>query len=135
MSDDLSTLREMYEDAKTKVEASPDYRRMLALRAAIAKMEAPVPTIGAASPPLGKPTIEGLAAAFVRRAGEPKPIREVFDYIHGVRKFPFPKKARVNVVSALSKGKALRSVTWNGEAAWWLAGEPLPKDNSASATK
>ena len=75
-----------------------------------------------------KLTVEGLAVAFVRRAGEPKPLREVFDYIQSIRQFDDPKKARINVVSLLSKGKQLRSVQWKGEHAWWFKNEPLPKE-------
>lgn len=134
--EDLDTLRGLRAELKAKVdavlEATPEYRQMRALEAVIVKMEssgAPVPKALAAPTDY---TVQGLALTFIKRAGEPQPISAIFDYVHGVKKFDDPKKARINVVSLLSKGKKLRSVQWNGSHAWWFANEPLPRQPKAA---
>jgi len=132
---DYVALRELRGHLHTKLMRDvPEYRQLVALDEVIATGEAPgIPGLSAIEPPAPRQTIEGLALAAVRKAGVPLHIDVLLDEIDRVKKFPDRARARINVVSALSKGKAMRSVKWRGEYAWWPQGERLPEETKGSA--
>jgi hypothetical protein len=138
----LDTLRELHAELKAKVDialdAMPEYRQMRALEEVIVKMEtitgSAVQAMKAAASEPATHTVQGMASTVIRRAGEPLPLQRIFEYVDGIKKFPDKKKARVNVVSVLSKGKMLKAVHWRGQHAWWFANEPLPKEQNTGAS-
>jgi hypothetical protein len=62
----------------------------------------------------------------------PVPTSDMVSFIGARRPLgPDPKKARINIQSALSKDNRVQSVPWRGGTAWWYAGRPVPTDETA----
>jgi hypothetical protein len=67
--------------------------------------------------------------------GAPVTTPEMVDFISARRKLVSdPKKARINIQSALSKDERIRSVPWRGGRAWWYANREPPRDESAGSS-
>lgn len=132
---DVAALAELRDRLREKLSREvPEFRQLMALEAVLEPHEKPrLPGIASTEPRPPKSTIEGLALAAVRKAGVPLHIDVVLEAIDRVKKFPDKHRARINVVSALSKGKALASVKWRGAYAWWPTGEKLPDDGKGAS--
>jgi hypothetical protein len=72
-----------------------------------------------------------LADTAMAAAGKPVTTIELMEYISARRPIGDPKKARIVVQSSLSKDERFESIEWRGGRAWWYAGRPVPKENSA----
>lgn len=79
--------------------------------------------IGPATPPT---TTIGIALDAIRQAGEPLTTTDIFTAVNRLKKFANPRKGKINVVSAMSKDRRLKSLIWKGQYAWWPVGDPLP---------
>jgi hypothetical protein len=133
-----SPLIELRDQLRAAVEAKmqqlPEYRQLKALEEMLAGVKPAANQVVIELPSGNAQTVIGLAKAFIAKAGEPKPTREIVPYVDSVKKFGDPKRAKINVVSALSKAKKhFKSVPWKGEPMWWLADKPLPKERDARA--
>lgn len=126
-----SPLLELRDQLRAKVDAKmqemPEFRQLTALEELISKTAAPAEVAPLDSGVSKKQSIVALAMAYIARTGEPQPTRVLVPHIDSVKNFGDPKKAKVNVVSALSKDPRVKSVQWHKEPMWWLADKPLPK--------
>jgi len=80
--------------------------------------------------PLSYNTLTDMA---LQETGKPIPTPQLMTFIASRRKVDAdPKKAKINVTSSLSKSSQFESVHWDGGTAWWYAGRPLPKKETAA---
>jgi hypothetical protein len=105
-----------------------------ALLAALTKVETPIiprsrQRITAEQAPIPYMT---LADQALQETGQPMTTADLMEYIIARRPTgPDPKKTRIVVQSSLSKDDRFESVVWHGGRAWWWAGRPLPKKETA----
>jgi len=77
-----------------------------------------------------KGTVGDLGVAAVTEAGRPVPTDGIVAYVGARRALNAdPKRARINVQSAMSHEDRLKSIRWRGGTAWWLADREPPKED------
>lgn len=75
-------------------------------------------------------TVGDLGCNAINEAGRPVPTDAMVIYIGARRDLnKDPKRARINVQSAMSHEERLESVRWRGGSAWWIKGRELPKED------
>lgn len=140
---DVTALRKVRDDLKSDLEEAvaafradhPLARALEGVEAAIGALEETnAPLLPLIDPrdlfaPTAPPTTTiGIALEAIRQAGEPLTTADIFAHVHRLKKFANPRKGKINVVSAMSKDRRLKSLVWNGQYAWWPVGEPVPKE-------
>ena len=72
-------------------------------------------------------SVGDLGVAAITEAGRPVPTDAMVAYVSARRTVNSnPKRARINVQSAMSHDSRIVSVKWRGGSAWWLAGRDVP---------
>lgn len=125
-----------------KLAKVPEWRIFRVIDRALRAVDAPasVKANGAAKPhrkltrrkKLVPPSYAALAMVGFDKVGGPMPTDKVVEFIGSHRDLGSdPKKARINIQSALSKDDRIKSIPWRGGTAWWHANKPVPVDESA----
>jgi hypothetical protein len=69
-----------------------------------------------------------LALRCTKEKGFPASTSEIVEFVGRHKTLPEdPHKAKLNIGSALSRDKRLRSISWQGGRAWWRADQPVPE--------
>jgi hypothetical protein len=80
-------------------------------------------------PQVGGPSYGDLGVAAIEAAARPVPTGDMVTFIAARKNLnPDPKRARVNVQSALSHDERIKSIKWKGGTAWWHADRDPPKE-------
>jgi hypothetical protein len=135
---------EILEVLDEKLSGMPEWRALRAIEKAIGAIDAPSSTAtpqeaNEAAKPLQRRVVipksyVSLALEALEGVGRPIDTATMLEYISARRKMDDdPKRARINVQSALSKDKRIESVPWRGGPAWWFADRDLPKGESAGS--
>lgn len=75
-------------------------------------------------------TLGDLGITAITEAGRPITTDAMVDYVAARRTLnKDPKRARINVQSAMSHEDRIVSIKWRGGAAWWLADREAPKED------
>jgi hypothetical protein len=134
---DIAYLTRVHAELEADIEAEvaefrarhPKQKALLGIKQAIdALEEAPVlPGIKKASVAAEEPTtVIGIAVRTLEGAGRPLPMKNLFDAVQRIKKFPDERQAKRTVGAMFSKDARITSVLWNDERCWWLAGKPVP---------
>lgn len=71
-----------------------------------------------------------LGVAAIREAGKPIMTDALVAYVATRRQLnPDPKRARINVQSAMSHDERIMNIKWRGGSAWWLKGQVPPTED------
>jgi hypothetical protein len=145
---DLAALRKVRDELKVDLqealeafkESHPTHRALQGVESAIAALEAgeapPLPLADPRTfvgPSVPATTTIGIALEAIRQSGKPLSTAEIFAVVNRFKKFENPRKGKINVVSAMSKDRRLKSLVWNGQYAWWPVGDPLPNGLKSEA--
>jgi hypothetical protein len=78
------------------------------------------------------PSYTTLTERALKEHERPIATPDLMDFIGQHRKLGNDsEKAKINVISSLSKSDRFRSVPWEGRKAWWYADRPVPKNEPA----
>jgi hypothetical protein len=118
----------------------PEWRAFRAIDRALLALETERPNGAKAEHPerIRRP-VEGAPASYVSLALKameegklPVPTLRLMEFIGKRRTLDAdPERAKVNVISSLSKNKQIKSVPWEGGKAWWYADRAVPKKEMA----
>ena len=116
----------------SKLSSLPEWRAYRAIQRALAAEDGEAN--GAAKErvwthrPGQDPSYTFLTNAALAERGKPIPTPALMDFIGKNRKLDSdPERAKINVISSLSKSPLFTSVPWEGGRAWWYADRAVPK--------
>ena len=129
--DAVAAMRALRDSLRRKLEESEEYRALVALEEAIAKVVKPLPA--ASAPKHGveerRPTSQAEAAWLaLQNAGKPLTIAELIKELSEAGVTVGGANPKINLSSTLSRDERFVSMKWNNSACWWLADRQPPED-------
>ena len=118
----------------------PEWRAFRAMDRALAALSSPVAAAATASTTSAGNRIQvsssesygDLALKAIRAAGQPLATSALVEYMRPFRpQVADIKKLKINIQSAMSRDKRIKSVQWQGAAGWWPVTKPLPSVETA----
>ncbi len=127
-------------DAKLK--DMPEWRAFRAIDRALIALETERPAAPRIAPVIRRitpqsataiPSYVDLTLKAIEEKSQPITTPDLMAFIGQRRQLGSdPEKAKINVISSLSKAKPVKSVLWQGGRAWWYADRAVPKRETAA---
>ena len=110
--------------------ADPNYRALMALREAIAAIEAtqdgqPMITVRRRQRPASSPSRADVAHNMIKEAGRPLSTQELVALLKDAGHEVGGKGPMINLASTLSRDERFESVSTPNGKAWWIVNAPL----------